>query len=915
MPEVELRADFDRDGRLSGAPAEYAARSIGHGAILGVNVDRDGRGLPPSARVGRPVQLDFARPLKSGADNDPIVLQARVSAAAVAAFTSLVLRVGGDNADAVGLLDDRARVIRGIRSASGGVQFPLPRRAGTHTLRLEASRVPGSPLGQSDGALTLTVVGRDAADRETVLDEGRFLLTLPLVLDDLAPASALYICSLPDNVPAVSDVRAGLASVRPAVELREIALADNRGDAWVQDQFQLGYLIRPGGTMRTIVHMPRLRTNAQVGANQRNLAELVRTHFPSTDLGLIDDFWQRTVPLNHGGGVAQLTFTESELAFRTLHRVFIADSFLRESIDRLCALLSPAPAECSNVPEPSDFVPTVRVQLPELARRVDKLLRQVSGSTPATQHAGLQALHDRADRLMRDVNATLGVSGPRGNEAFALTLGTNTYRLDGGELVGLTETVWRMHDSLVYGGNVEASPPLRDHPFGKVVIGESDDRLLDPAVRGLFEASSAVQPLVTLDTAWLGVGHVDELVTFLPTRRDRSSSVVFRASPEVAKALFDKASELYNDGLPTFHPDRNTLWRPLTLQRHRMKDGTHPVTRLFRGKLWLHAHPRPRPPRDDGDDSRADQDVGEVLLPPRIYLRLVDWYSGLLGESLAPFYPDSNDDIHYYKAALTMWDFDFFEGGTNDVIGKEKLGALDAVLQREFREFPIRRVPVLFDRARLADRPPRLGVGATAAFTPNVVNLQFLNGTVLIPNPFGPRMKPADAVAVVKHVLEEQELGSVASRVTASYFSQQGLDVLEVWVTPSLGDAQIATPFRSAADLAEEFSDGFPGVAAATVERRIRRANRSAFEASGQLREGWRKIVIPENTVDLLQAYTHALLDAHGIRVCWVDSWFYHVRVGEIHCGTNVLRQVPAVRDRWWNRVTPPGGRRAPTTP
>lgn len=40
--------------------------------------------------------------------------------------------------------------------------------------------------------------------------------------------------------------------------------------------------------------------------------------------------------------------------------------------------------------------------------------------------------------------------------------------------------------------------------------------------------------------------------------------------------------------------------------------------------------------------------------------------------------------------------------------------------------------------------------------------------------------------------------------------------------------------------------------------------------------------------------------------VDWVDSWFYHLHFGGIHCGTNVLRipqrgQLPA----WWSAAAP----------
>lgn len=46
---------------------------------------------------------------------------------------------------------------------------------------------------------------------------------------------------------------------------------------------------------------------------------------------------------------------------------------------------------------------------------------------------------------------------------------------------------------------------------------------------------------------------------------------------------------------------------------------------------------------------------------------------------------------------------------------------------------------------------------------------------------------------------------------------------------------------------------------------------------------------------DLFEACSEAVAD----RVSWVEAWYYHVRLGSIHCGTNVLRTAPAGL-RWW---------------
>ncbi len=50
---------------------------------------------------------------------------------------------------------------------------------------------------------------------------------------------------------------------------------------------------------------------------------------------------------------------------------------------------------------------------------------------------------------------------------------------------------------------------------------------------------------------------------------------------------------------------------------------------------------------------------------------------------------------------------------------------------------------------------------------------------------------------------------------------------------------------------------------------------------------------------DLFKAHLEEALAPHGITVRWVDDWnLYHRNFGNVHCATNALRQVPAVR--WW---------------
>jgi protein-arginine deiminase len=50
---------------------------------------------------------------------------------------------------------------------------------------------------------------------------------------------------------------------------------------------------------------------------------------------------------------------------------------------------------------------------------------------------------------------------------------------------------------------------------------------------------------------------------------------------------------------------------------------------------------------------------------------------------------------------------------------------------------------------------------------------------------------------------------------------------------------------------------------------------------------------------DLFKAHLEAALAPHGITVHWVDDWnLYHRGLGNVHCATNAVRQVPDVK--WW---------------
>jgi hypothetical protein len=282
------------------------------------------------------------------------------------------------------------------------------------------------------------------------------------------------------------------------------------------------------------------------------------------------------------------------------------------------------------------------------------------------------------------------------------------------------------------------------------------------------------------------------------------------------------------------------------------------------------------------------------------------------------FWPGEGDDRRY-PAAISVEELLYFEpdehgDSVNDFIEKELLKPVHDQLGRELPGISIYQLPVLFDTIPdLAAWAKGARGAATSAFAPDLVNMQVVNGHLLIPKPYGPRMRPADAIATVRAVLQEKGLSRLGSRLTPRFLKDKGLDTTTVWMrrTPQTvvetkpgGTVRLLfSGYQDARDVARAFRDGFPGNDEEKVADRIQRANRDHFRSDGTFRNGWQKLTIPEGTVDIFEAYTEVVLAALGVRPHWVDSWFYHVRFGEIHCGTNVLRE-PVRTPPWW-RIRP----------
>jgi protein-arginine deiminase len=71
-------------------------------------------------------------------------------------------------------------------------------------------------------------------------------------------------------------------------------------------------------------------------------------------------------------------------------------------------------------------------------------------------------------------------------------------------------------------GNLEVSPPvmMNGRPFvhGRFYAGAQGERSMHPEVIRFLEAQGAQGPVLWLDTSWLVIGHVDETVSWVPSK-------------------------------------------------------------------------------------------------------------------------------------------------------------------------------------------------------------------------------------------------------------------------------------------------------------------------------------------------------------------------------------------------------------
>lgn len=173
---------------------------------------------------------------------------------------------------------------------------------------------------------------------------------------------------------------------------------------------------------------------------------------------------------------------------------------------------------------------------------------------------GLKELDSNGDRWTQDVfePAYSSVPGPGGKPHVMRMVirssqpwragGRVAFRLRGpdiGVVQQFTTDLPPVADSSLSSlGNLDAVPAHIAHgtryPNGRILLGSSDSRQPDPSFAAMLAAQKA-QPLLTIDTSWLLVGHVDEILQVVPAHNRRGWTLAV-PDPRGAVALLRAAA-------------------------------------------------------------------------------------------------------------------------------------------------------------------------------------------------------------------------------------------------------------------------------------------------------------------------------------------------------------------------------------
>jgi protein-arginine deiminase len=136
-------------------------------------------------------------------------------------------------------------------------------------------------------------------------------------------------------------------------------------------------------------------------------------------------------------------------------------------------------------------------------------------------------------------------------------------------------------------GNLEVTPPLPGYPFGRIFYGYNPsgpkDASLSPEIVSMLEAQEIQAPALRLDTGWLLIKHVDEMISFLPSDSLENPYKVLVVDTETMISLLERwvkdgygeipMLDLYDKEatVSSFYNDKQLIDHNRSLQKERIE--------------------------------------------------------------------------------------------------------------------------------------------------------------------------------------------------------------------------------------------------------------------------------------------------------------------------------------------------------
>jgi hypothetical protein len=826
-----------------------------------------------------------------------------------------------------------------LNTKVGGIQFFL-----------EAQTFRGSPLVDKTASPIVTFrildgLGKELLSRSTWNNNDLRTADMILVGDD-APPERIFMCELDDNQPSVRELKEAVK--RAGVPLTLVPKDICNNDSWLQDQFQIGYAASPEGQQTVILHLPRMTNTSALFAGTPNLRNFTDTHFPSQTIGVVKDFWRLKTTITDGTNTLSLEVAKT---FALYKQLLMAIRLLKVMFS---LMLEIDPKSRPQLPggDVTDLfavrlaIDATRTKLLAYTNATKEQKARVLGIKPILDIVS-KTLDLKAGNVVLIVPVDLRTQEftfRADNRAALQDFFTDLNDLHSSRNYGGNIEVSRPHPGALFGtilaGSV-TSTALREfltsrgssHPFAEVNTEWLEVGHIDEIAA--FVAMGPDHFCVVRAAPKLALDMLDRLVAaqakgIQVTRLFRGKKWMHESKPGATdphlppnayrRLLVSKRYDLsgFEKKIPTnpkptfgdavYHDDRQYLIFNRMLEADARyaamitcadladvcRATNRAVEDLFLSKsTYALNDDQAYKPYLDNPHYRKE------VLPRRLDKVLDEQFRG------TPVFP---------IPVLFDWVQDFFNSSTSAVmpamVNLQTLGQHILVPRPLGARMPIADAVVFmnelfaktgFPKAKIDESFIRTrGLDKTWHWTRSVERVHHA-GLRSLPTDFDPEY-PEYNLSVQRHAASTGALDPGKDlytmmhgndpmsnhpdwdfetlRYIANYFKDGFPEFKNVPVDFCKGDTEQAHPKfdKYEADLK-------------VVMDRIRKANPNTFDQDGKvISEDWKRIVIPEDTADVFELYTQALLETFGLTVHWVDSWFYHLHFGGIHCGTNVLR-------------------------